>query len=111
MPLAEAEREIRDSRAELATRIGAPVAHFSYPNPGDGEHVNRAVQQIVARAGFTTAVTSHPGYVHAGANVFALDRLPTRAGRWDITWDLERPALGRAVTGAVSTAAPHPPHG
>ena len=106
MPLAEAEREIRDSRAELATRVGKPVAHFSYPNPGDGQHFNRVVQQIVARAGFATAVTSNPGYVHAGADAFALDRLPTRAGRWDITWDLERPALGRVVTGAMYRGAP-----
>jgi peptidoglycan/xylan/chitin deacetylase (PgdA/CDA1 family) len=108
MPLDEAEREIRDSRAELTSRLGRPVAHFSYPNPSDGEHVNRAVQQLVARAGYATATTSHQGYVHADANALALQRLMTRAGRWDITWDLERPALGRALTDAVSPR-PEPP--
>ena len=101
MPAAEAEREIRDSRAELAARVGMPVSHFSYPNPSDAEHTSRAVQRLVARAGFASAVTSHQGYVHAGAEALALDRLMTRAGRWDITWDLERPALGRVLADAV----------
>jgi hypothetical protein len=101
MPVDEAEREIRDSRAELAARLGMPVAHFSYPNPSDGEHVNRVMQRLVARAGYSTATTSHQGYVHAGANALALDRLATRAGRWDIIWDLERPALGRVLTDVV----------
>jgi peptidoglycan/xylan/chitin deacetylase (PgdA/CDA1 family) len=106
MPWPEAVREIGDSRAELAARLGRAIAHFSYPNPTDGEHVTRALERAVARAGFASAVTSQPGYVQADAPAFALARLSTRAGRWDITWDLERPALGLAITGGLYRPPP-----
>jgi peptidoglycan/xylan/chitin deacetylase (PgdA/CDA1 family) len=74
VPLAEAEREIIESRARLEGIVGRPVVHFSYPNPGSGQHENAAVRAIVERAGYRTATTSQSGLVRAGCDPFALRR-------------------------------------
>ncbi len=72
--LVEAEREIIESRAVLEKVIGRPVTHFSYPNPGSGQHENAAVRAMVERAGYRTATTSQSGIVRADCDPFALRR-------------------------------------
>lgn len=47
-------REIDGSRRLLERQLGATVAHFAYP----GGHVNRAVTELVAKAGYHSAYTS-----------------------------------------------------
>jgi peptidoglycan/xylan/chitin deacetylase (PgdA/CDA1 family) len=57
IPVVEAREEIRVSRARLEDLFGRPVRHFAYPF-GDW---NPAVRDLVAEAGFETAVTTAPG--------------------------------------------------
>jgi peptidoglycan/xylan/chitin deacetylase (PgdA/CDA1 family) len=75
-PAAEAENEIARSRDALAAAIGAPVAHFAYPNAG-GEHryFDAEVAGILRRLGFKSAVTSRAGALRPGADCFVLPRL------------------------------------
>ena len=57
--LADADlvREVRDSKARLEDLLGERVTWFAYPFG----HVDRRVRAAVAEAGFTAAVTTHPG--------------------------------------------------
>ncbi len=93
----EARREIEDGRAELEAGLGAPVAHFSYPNPSDGVHVNGPVRQLVQDTGYETAVTSVRGYVLATADRYALPRMSLSGTPWAMPWDVERLALHAAL--------------
>lgn len=51
---ADAEREIRDSRARLEERLGCATLHFSYPY---GRRT-RAIERMVRAAGYRTAVVT-----------------------------------------------------
>jgi peptidoglycan/xylan/chitin deacetylase (PgdA/CDA1 family) len=71
----EATDEIIGSRDMIAGRIGAPVAHFSYPNGRGSAHLNEMVRGIVRRSGFLSAVTSVSGCVRGDADPWALRRV------------------------------------
>lgn len=93
----EAEREIRESRSILESALDAPVVHFSYPNPGGGEHENARVRALVARAGFRTATTSQSGMVTSGVDRFRIRRWGINAG-WQerlLFRRLGEPSVGR----------------
>jgi len=74
VPLVQAREEIFASRKKLEDLFGRPVRHFCYPY-GDW---NPAVRDLVAEAGYETAVTTEAGVDRAGADRLALRRLTAR---------------------------------
>jgi peptidoglycan/xylan/chitin deacetylase (PgdA/CDA1 family) len=65
-----ARAEIRDSRSELAGRLGREVSLFAYPAGLYGERERR----LVAEAGYAAAVSCEPGVNLPGTDRFALRR-------------------------------------
>jgi peptidoglycan/xylan/chitin deacetylase (PgdA/CDA1 family) len=57
-----ARREIAESRARIAERLGTPPRHFSYP-VGDPSSAGPRDFALAREAGFLTAVTTRPGHV------------------------------------------------
>jgi peptidoglycan/xylan/chitin deacetylase (PgdA/CDA1 family) len=74
VPLAQAREEIFASRQKLEDLFGVPVRHFCYPY-GDW---NPAVRDLVAEAGYETAVTTEAGVNQASADRFTLRRFTVR---------------------------------
>jgi len=70
VPAAEAEAEVSNSRTLIAQQIGADVPHFCYPS-GD---VTPREAELVARAGYTAAVTVAPGANHRNTPPHLLHR-------------------------------------
>ncbi len=68
--LSRARAEIRGCREEIASRLSEPPRHFAYPN---GAYTPR-VREAVARAGFTSAVTTEDVENRRGGDLFALKR-------------------------------------
>ncbi|MFE1601704.1 polysaccharide deacetylase family protein [Methylobacterium sp. ID0610] len=71
-----ARREIAESRAVIAARLGRVPQHFSYP-VGDPTSAGPRDFALAAEAGFSTAVTTRPGHLfaeHAG-HLHALPRV------------------------------------
>ncbi|ACL60694.1 polysaccharide deacetylase family protein [Methylobacterium nodulans] len=71
---ATARREIAESRAILAARLGRVPQHFSYP-VGDPTSAGPRDFALAAAAGFATAVTTRPGHLFA-AHAEHLHALP-----------------------------------
>lgn len=71
---ARLREEIAGSKARIEAELGAPVAHFCYPN-GRSVDIGAAAVEAVREAGFRTAVTAEPGLNHAGAERFLLRRI------------------------------------
>jgi peptidoglycan/xylan/chitin deacetylase (PgdA/CDA1 family) len=69
--------EIAGSKAKIEQELDAPAVHFSYPNPGEGFHVNEAVKNLVRHAGYLTARTSSKGSVGTDSDLFALKGIST----------------------------------
>lgn len=69
--LADAEREIRQSKQVLEAQLQRPARHFSYPNG----HYNEAIRQLVERAGFASATTTERMLVQSGDDPFTLGRV------------------------------------
>jgi peptidoglycan/xylan/chitin deacetylase (PgdA/CDA1 family) len=65
-----AAAEIGESRRELESRLGRGVSLFAYPAGLFGERERR----LVAKAGYTAAVSCEPGVNRAGGDPFALRR-------------------------------------
>jgi peptidoglycan/xylan/chitin deacetylase (PgdA/CDA1 family) len=74
-PADEALAEIAGSRDEIAAQLRVPVVHFSYPNGRGSAHLTDTIRDIVRRVGFQSAVTSVPGCVRTGADLWALRRV------------------------------------
>ena len=93
LPPAQAREEIFTSRQKLEELFGRPVRHFCYPY-GDW---NPAVRDLVAEAGYETAVTTEPGVNHAGADRRALRRLTARyaSRNWENAWTAIRRCFAR----------------
>ena len=70
----ELSEEIGVSKARLEEELGAPAAHFCYPN-GRAVDFNEQVVEVVREHGFHSAVTTVPGLNFAGAHPFLLRRL------------------------------------
>ena len=68
----EAAIEIAGSKTKIEEELDAPAVHLSYPNPGEGVHVNEAVKNLVRHAGYLTARTSSKGSVRKDSDLFAL---------------------------------------
>ena len=69
--MAEAEREIRGSKQTLEEQLQCPARHFAYPNG----HYNRAVRNLVERAGFASATTTERVLAQQGIDPFTLGRI------------------------------------
>lgn len=75
--------EIVESRKELAALLGKPIRTFAYPF-GHAEDFTPETVEIVKAAGFTAAVTTTPGAVTAGDDLFRLKR-------WEVNnWDADQ---------------------
>ncbi len=74
IPKEEAREEIFKSKRILEDELGEPVAHFSYPNPGDKVNLNSEVKEMVREAGYLSAVTSMTGLVEYGGDPLELRR-------------------------------------
>jgi peptidoglycan/xylan/chitin deacetylase (PgdA/CDA1 family) len=70
-PEEAAMREIRRSRETLQTRLGVEVRHFAYPCG----HYHAGVRQLVAEAGFATAVTTERRVNQVGCDPLELGRI------------------------------------
>jgi peptidoglycan/xylan/chitin deacetylase (PgdA/CDA1 family) len=73
----EAAIEITGSKGKIEEELDAPVVHLSYPNPGEGVHVNEAVKTLVRHAGYLTARTSSKGSVCKDSDLLALKGIST----------------------------------
>lgn len=74
-PAPAAEQELRDSKAQLEARLGAPCDHFAYT----WGRYNLPLQGLVRRAGYASAVSGLHGPVARGSDRFALPRIDVRA--------------------------------
>jgi peptidoglycan/xylan/chitin deacetylase (PgdA/CDA1 family)/glycosyltransferase involved in cell wall biosynthesis len=72
---ADQEREIGDSKEHLERLLGRPVTLFSYPY---GDRDLNTVERVRA-SGYSAAVTTVPGLVTGGADVFDLPRLDVKS--------------------------------
>jgi peptidoglycan/xylan/chitin deacetylase (PgdA/CDA1 family) len=80
---AEAEREMRESRARLEAITGRPVTLFAYPNGRLGDDYEPRHAAIARRVGFELALATDPGMVERGSDPH---RLP-RFGPWpEASW-------------------------
>jgi peptidoglycan/xylan/chitin deacetylase (PgdA/CDA1 family) len=72
----DAEAEIVASREAIAKRVGGPVLHFAYTNTG-GSHryFSAEIATLLRRLGFRSGVTSQPGALQPGTDVFLLPRI------------------------------------
>jgi peptidoglycan/xylan/chitin deacetylase (PgdA/CDA1 family) len=61
--VARAKRELAESRAILAERLGRPIDHFAYPGGGRDQAGPREFG-LASQAGFLTAVTTRHGALH-----------------------------------------------
>lgn len=75
IPLTQAREEIFSSKKALEDRFGTPVHHFCYPY---GEH-SMPVRDLVAEAGYHTAVTTKPGVWYPDGDRFLIRRVGARA--------------------------------
>ena len=75
IPLEKAREEIFDSKKMLEDRFGVPVRHFCYPY-GD---LSPQVRDLVAEAGYATAVTTEWGVHRAGDDPLLINRIGARA--------------------------------
>ncbi|MBI3303113.1 MAG: polysaccharide deacetylase family protein [Deltaproteobacteria bacterium] len=88
----EAEREIRESKEAIEGRLRTRVHAFSYPNGRGSNHLTEQVKQIVRQTGFHSAVTSLPGCIEQGNDLFALKRVGVykKHGRLSfLSWEME----------------------
>ncbi|GBC95543.1 hypothetical protein HRbin16_01334 [bacterium HR16] len=63
--------EVKESKRILESLTAQPVMHFAYPN---GDH-NDKVVQLVKEAGYSTAVTTLPGWNLPGEDPYRLKRV------------------------------------
>jgi peptidoglycan/xylan/chitin deacetylase (PgdA/CDA1 family) len=69
----EAEGELRESKQLIEERLQTPVRDFAYPF-GQPWDCSADVEQLIARTGFRSAVTTSWGINRTGANPLALRR-------------------------------------
>jgi peptidoglycan/xylan/chitin deacetylase (PgdA/CDA1 family) len=80
IPARAAREEIAGGKKKLEDLFGRPVNHFCYPY-GDW---NEAVRDMVAEAGYRSAVTTAPGIVDDRADLHALKRFTARYPRFPL---------------------------
>jgi peptidoglycan/xylan/chitin deacetylase (PgdA/CDA1 family) len=78
---AEIETELRDSKQELETRLGAPVPAFAYPYafPQADREFAEGFRRVLQQAGYQTCVTTEINRPGPGHDPFRLARLPANS--------------------------------
>jgi peptidoglycan/xylan/chitin deacetylase (PgdA/CDA1 family) len=74
LPLADAKKEILESKNELEKQLGEPIKHFAYPN-GRPQDFNEALRAYCRDVGFESVATCDYGYNHKANDVWALKRI------------------------------------
>lgn len=74
LPAAAAEHEMRESRTEIATRLGTEPRHFCYP-VGDTLSAGAREGVLAAKLGYTCALTTRPGVLKAESDLHLLPRI------------------------------------
>lgn len=87
--LADARRELTDSRARLESEVDAEVTMFSYPNGGAERYLTADVQRLVREAGYAAASTSRNAFAGPGSDLFALERIEVEERLEDLVFALE----------------------
>lgn len=85
LTFAEAEYEIAEGRNQLQSIIDAPVDLFAYPNGKPGSDYDHTHASIVKNLGFRGAVSTAPGAVLPGHDLYQLPRY-TPWGNSLTTW-------------------------
>lgn len=80
-----ADREFRESRAELEKVLGRPIDLFSFPH---GAHDSRLVDQA-RQAGYRGIYTVRPELVDRAGTDFVAGRIATNPGDWEIEFRLK----------------------
>src|SRR5215472_14828611 len=104
---ANLQHEVADSKASLEALVGHPVLDFCYPSGRFDDRVVGAVQA----AGFLTATTTQPGFVHSAGDRFTWTRVRVSGGEslGQLVADLGPPEAGALVE--QPPPAPVPLHG
>jgi peptidoglycan/xylan/chitin deacetylase (PgdA/CDA1 family) len=105
LPAEEREREVRDDRAAIESRLGRAPDHFAYPF-GLPEHAGPRAAEAVAAAGYERAFASTWGFV--GSDPLRIPRLNVDPDRPLAlvylsvvgAYDLVAAALGRRASGS-----------
>jgi peptidoglycan/xylan/chitin deacetylase (PgdA/CDA1 family) len=87
--LADAARELRESKDRLERELGASVTMFSYPNGGAERYLTPDVQRAVREAGYLGATTSRNAFAHAASDLYALERIEVEERVEDLAFALE----------------------
>lgn len=95
VPLASARREIAESKDALEQMLGRPVTTFAYPH---GHHT-RAIKELVAGAGYTSAAAVRNMFSHDRDDVYAVARLT-------VTDAVTESDVGRLLQGQGARRAP-----
>jgi peptidoglycan/xylan/chitin deacetylase (PgdA/CDA1 family) len=74
LDIADIEKELRESKSILETRLGEPVLDFAFPF-GKAEDCGPIARAAVARCGYRSAVTTVWGINTPGADMHSLKRL------------------------------------
>lgn len=72
LELAAVREEVKNSRAALEEKLGAPVKSFAYPFGA----FNRAIEGLVQEAGYDAACSSLRGNLHTAGERYRLKRVP-----------------------------------
>ena len=104
IPAARAREEIAGSKKALEDRFGFAIRHFCYPYG----KVSPAVRDMVAEAGFETAVTTEPGLARSGGDPFLVPRLGARAHSLNFRNLFRRFTGGRPGCSPADLRALHP---
>jgi peptidoglycan/xylan/chitin deacetylase (PgdA/CDA1 family) len=75
---AEIEKQVRDSKNEIESRLGEPVTTFAYPYafPQDDKVFTKRLHTLLRTAGYECCVTTWIGRAQPGDDLFTLKRLP-----------------------------------
>ena len=87
--LADATREITESKARLERELTTPVTMFSYPNGGAERYVTPELKKVVERAGFAGAASSQNAFAGAHSDLYALERIEVEERLEDLIFALE----------------------
>jgi len=89
--------QLMQSKHILEKEIGAPIRHFSYPNPALSPQFTDETTAAVKESGYKTAVLSANGSVREGNEPLLLERLSVSDNKLDFLWNLECMLLGRKI--------------
>lgn len=87
--IADARRELAESRVRLEAELGRPVTMFSYPNGGAERYMTPAVREAVRDAGYAAATTSRNAFAGPGSDLYALERIEVQERLEDLVFALE----------------------